>query len=193
LAVTPKVTTYFDDAVRSYAELYGHYAFRNFGIAGDAVVAFVGPCDVRDSALVDLADRAAGEEIVAAAMLHFIIEHFGVGLAEAVWRQRLFAAIVFEEMKRRVPAAPLRRAGDDVFVGENKLTVSIATVAATSALIHFGVNVDGRGAPLTVADLSSLGVGAEAFGKDVMGRYAAEVAGVAAATYKVRGLCSKDT
>lgn len=183
------ITTHFDDTERPYTELYGHFAFKNFGITGDAAVAFVGPCDVAGERLVDLADERAGETIKAARMLHFVVEHFGVPLAEAVWRQRLFAAIVRDEVAARAPEASVLRKGDDVFAEGGKLTVSIATVSPTSALIHFGVNVDGAGAPVAVADLQSLGIDAPELASAVLNSYAADVEGARAAACKVKGVC----
>lgn len=185
----PPVTTHFDDTERPYTELYGHFALKNFGIAGDAAVAFIGPCDVEGERLVDLADKHAGEKITAARMLHFIVEHFGVPLAEAVWRQRLFAAIVCEEVSARAPKASVRREGDDVFADDGKLTVSIATVSPTSALVHFGVNVDGSGAPVAVADLKSFGIDARELASAVLARYAVEAESARAAACKVKGVC----
>jgi hypothetical protein len=183
------VKTHFERNERAYTELYGHFALKNFGVAGDAIVAFVGPCDVGTDNLVDLADQRAGARIVAARMLHFVVEHFGLALAEAVWRQRLLAAIVLEEVRQRAPQAPLRREGDDVYAGGGKLTVSIATLSPTSAIIHFGVNVDGAGAPIEVSDLGRLGVNAEELATVVMSRYADEVDRFVEALGKVRGIC----
>lgn len=183
------VKTYFERTERPYTELYGHFALTNFGVAGDAVVAFVGPCDVRTENLVDLEDARAGASIVAARMLHFVVEHFGLPLAEAIWRQRLLAAIVLEEVRRRTPQARLRREGDDVYAGDGKLTVSIATSSPTSAIIHFGVNVDGAGAPVEAADLKGLNVDAEELAAAVMSRYVDEVDRFVEALSKVRGVC----
>lgn len=183
------IKTHFDAAERPYTELYGHYAFKNFGISGDAIVAFIGPCEVRGEDLVDLADRRAGAEIVAARMLHFVVEHFGAALGEVIWRQRVLAAIVFEEVLKRAPDAALRREGDDVYVGDGKLTVSVATVSPTSALVHLGVNVDGSGAPVRVCDLGALGIDAAEFAVAVVKRYAAEVESFVEALSKVRGVC----
>lgn len=185
----PFVKTYFDHAERLYTELYGHFALKNFGVAGDAIVAFIGPCDVGTENLVDLEDQRAGAKIVAARMLHFVVEHFGLALAEAIWRQRLLAAIVLEEVRQRAPQGPLRREGDDVYAGDGKLTVSIATSSPTSAVIHFGVNVDGTGAPVEVSDLGRLGVDAEELAMSVMSRYADEVDRFVQALSKVKGIC----
>ena len=183
------IITYFERTERPYTELYGHFALKNFGVAGDAIVAFVGPCDVRTENLVDLEDARASATIVAARMLHFVVEHFGLALAEAIWRQRLLAAVVLEEVRRRAPEAPLRREGDDIYAGDGMLTVSIATSSPTSAIIHFGVNVDGAGAPVEVADLGGLNVDAEELAAAVMSRYADEVDRFVEALSKVRGVC----
>ncbi len=183
------VKTYFDQTERPYTELYGHFALKNFGVDGDAIVAFVGPCDVATDNLVDLEDQRAGATIVAARMLHFVVEHFGLALAEAIWRQRLLAAIVLEEVRQRAPQAPLRREGDDVYAGDGKLTVSVATSSPTSAVIHFGVNVDCTGAPVEVSDLGRLGVDAEELAVSVMSRYADEVDRFVRALSKVKGIC----
>ncbi len=183
------IKTHFDRAERAYTKLSGHFALEEFDILGDSIVAFVGACDVRTNNLVDLADKRAGATIAAARMLHFIVEHFGLALAEAIWRQRVLAAVVMEELLKRAPGAPLRREGDDLYVGEGKLTVSIATLAPTSALIHFGVNVDGTGAPVEVFDLRRLGVDAEELATAVMSRYVDEVQSFVEALSKVRGLC----
>jgi hypothetical protein len=183
------IKTHFDRIDRAYKELYSHFALKNYGIAGDAVVAFVGPCDVRQENLVDLADRRAGAKIVAARMLHFVVEHFGITLAEAVWRQRVLAAIVLEEVQKRAPRTPFRREGDDVYAGDGKLTVSVATSSLTSALIHLGVNVDGAGAPVKVSDLRYLNVDVDDLANAVLERYADEVGRFVEALGKVRGVC----
>jgi hypothetical protein len=183
------IKTYFDSAERAYTKLFGHFALAEYGISGDAIVAFIGPCDVRTDNLVDLADKRAGATIAAAKMLHFVVEHFGPTLAETVWRQRVLVAIVLEELLKRAPHAPLRREGDDVYVGDGKLTVSIATSTPTSTLIHLGVNVDGAGAPVKVSDLRQLTVDAEELAAAVMSRYADEVERFVEALSKVRGLC----
>jgi len=184
-----EVKTHFDRVERPYQELYSHFAFKNYGVTGDAAVAFIGPCDVSTENLVDLADRRAGAKIVAARMLHFIVEHFGITLAEAIWRQRVLAAIVLEEVQKRAVGTALRREGDDVYAGDGKLTVSIATSSLTSALIHFGVNVDGAGAPVKVADLRRLNVDAGDLATAVLERYADEVGRFVEALGKVRGVC----
>ncbi|MCP4230552.1 MAG: DUF366 family protein, partial [bacterium] len=123
------IETIFRDEEKAYTELYAHYAYRNFGIRGDSVVAFVGPCEVNREQLIDLEDRFADRYIKAASMLHLIVEQFGVNLDDIVTRQRLLIMLVAEIIKRRAPQADLARKSDDIFVGSGKLSVSIATVS----------------------------------------------------------------
>ena len=111
-------------------------------------------CDVSGDDLVDLADRAAGEYIKAAMMLHFVVEHFATDLLTAVRHQRLLCAVLCEYLNARLYAHVLRRDGDDIYMGEGKLTVSIATVSPVSALIHLGINIDATGAPVKTAELA---------------------------------------
>jgi hypothetical protein len=150
-------------------------------------VAFIGPCDVESDEVVDMEEVLSGEPIRSASMVHFIVEHFGPGLEEAVLRSRLLASLAFE---RLVGAAgtPLRRRGDDLYVGEKKLSVSVATVTPVSVKIHFGVNVVGEGAPVEAAGLAELGVDPEAFARALLEDYAAEMEGVRGARAKVRGV-----
>ena len=69
------------------AELRSHWLLNTLGMQGDAIVAFVGPCDVALSEMVDLEDVAANESIRSALMLHFIAEHFDHDLERMVLRR----------------------------------------------------------------------------------------------------------
>jgi hypothetical protein len=185
--MTERIKTYFHEGELAYTELYPHFAYKNFGVEGDSIVSFVGPCDVSGDDLVDLADKVAGTYIKAAKMLHFVVEHFTMDLLTAVRHQRLLCAVLYEYLNGRSPGAGLRRDGDDIYVGEGKLTVSIATVSPVSALIHLGVNIDAAGAPVTTADLSwFVNLKTEEVATGVMERYAYEVDGIHAAAAKVR-------
>lgn len=183
------LTTHVAKEELSYNFLRSHFALANFGIYGDAAVAFVGSCDISGSALVDLEDNAAGAIIRAAKMLHFIIEHFSMPLQEAVCRQRLFIAILNEEIRDLSPGTVLRRDGDDLYVEGRKLSVSIATVSPTSAVIHVGLNVDATGAPVPTVALPELGVPTEELARRALARYAEEDSAIRRAVAKVKGIC----
>lgn len=140
--------------------LQSHWIYRNFGLLGEAVVAFVGPCDVPIENMVDLEDVRHDDAIYSQNMLHFLIELFGVPLREGVTLQRLFIAILQAKIQECLDAQgnpiSLRRFGDDIFVNDTqKLSVSICTVSPTSSIIHTGLNIESEGAPVEAAGLGS--------------------------------------
>ncbi len=109
-------------------------------VQDDSIIAFRGACDVKIEHMIDLEDKKAHESIISPDMLHFIIEHFDSTDLKLVYaRQRLFTAIVFETLTAR--GISVRREGDDLFVNNKKLTVSIASTSVVSQKIHFGINV----------------------------------------------------
>lgn len=169
-------------------ELRSHFIRERAGIETDGLIAFVGGCSVRGDALVDLEDAGRVSSIEAASMLHFIGEHFAIGLREANLRLRLFAAIIKETIDGTEAGAEIVRSGDDLFVGDRKLTVAICTLSPVSALMHFGVNIDPAGAPVPAIGLEELGIDAEGFARLVMDRYRAECESIEIALRKVRGV-----
>ena len=136
--------------------LANHWIYKNFGILGDAIVAFVGPCEVPLDNMVDLEDVLHDDSIYSIEMLHFVVEIFGAGLREGVLIQRLFSAIMQHRLNDLLGEHRIERRGDDLFVDQTKkLSVSICTLSPTSILIHAGFNVDGTGAPVEAAGLTS--------------------------------------
>jgi hypothetical protein len=134
-------------------ELSNHWIYRNFGILGDAVVAFVGPCEVDCTRMVDLEDVLNDDYIYSKKMLNFIVEIFGIPLQDGVLLQRLFSSIIQDRINGLCQEANIRRRGA-------KLSVSICTLSPTSILIHTGLNIDPQGAPVEAAGLASdLGLG----------------------------------
>lgn len=171
------------------SQLRSLYAYMNHGLQGDSIIAWRGPCDVTPEHMVDGEDLRAKSEIRGAEMIHFIIEKFDCSLLAAVALQRLLATIVkdvlLEQAGGKTPALELRRDGDDLFAGERKLSISIATVSPVSALIHFAVNVVNAGTPVPTLALEDLGVEANDFADTVMNRFRAEVMTIKDATQKV--------
>jgi hypothetical protein len=157
-----------------------------FGLEGEALVAWLGPCHVATEHLVDLEDVAAGAEIYAELMLHFLAEHPGDDLLVTVCRQRLLVAAALEILRGLTPAAPVRRVGDDLYSGDRKLSVSIATRSPRSGLIHLGVNVDPGGAPVPALGLAEMGVDPADFARRLLAAYAQEMAEIEHARHKVR-------
>jgi uncharacterized protein len=150
--------THFVDTIMPYTgeALSNHWAYRNFGILGDSIVAFAGPCDVGKQSMVDLEDVLNDDFIYSPHMLHFIVELFGPTLREGVLLQRLFVSILENRLNAELEQAAIQRRGDDLFFkSSKKLSVSICTLSPTSVLIHTGLNIDSAGAPVEAAGLIS--------------------------------------
>lgn len=171
-------------------ELAPHWIYKNFHLQGDAIVAFLGECEVKLTEMVDIEDVINNEPIYSKLMLNFIIEHFNIGLVEGVTRQRLLICIIKEEIEKLLNSQcpSLTRRGDDIFVNEKKLSVSIATKSPTSVLIHVGINVDPTGAPVDAIGLNSLKITEiNKFAEDVMLNYSQEIHDIILASTKVTG------
>lgn len=170
------------------SQLAPHWIYKNFKIQGDAIVAFVGECEVKLTEMVDIEDVINNEPIYSKYMLSFITEQFNVELVEGVFRQRLLVTCIKEALERR--GFFVRRNGDDLFVNDKKLSVSIATKSMTSVLIHTGLNILSDGAPIPVSSLGSdLGIeDIKEFAQEIMQKYSDEIEDIILASTKVRGV-----
>ena len=170
------------------SQLVPHWIYKQFGIQGDAIVAFTGECKVDLTEMVDIEDVINNEPIYSKSMLSFITEQFNVDLREGVFRQRLLINIIKELLEER--GIFVIRNGDDLIIDNKKLSVSIATKSTTSILIHTGLNIISDGAPVVASGLTSeLGIeDIENFAQEVMQRYSDEIDDIILATTKVRGV-----
>ena len=170
------------------SQLHPHWIYRNFKLQGDAIVAFMGECEVKLTEMVDIEDVINNEPIYSKSMLSFITEQFNVNLVEGVFRQRLLICIIKEELEKR--GIFVVRKGDDLMIDNKKLSVSIATKSQTSILIHTGLNIDSTGAPVCASGLTSeLGiVDIRELAKTIMKRYSDELDDIVLASTKVRGV-----
>ena len=169
-------------------QLAPHWIYKNFKIQGDSVVAFIGECEVKLTEMVDIEDVINNEPIYSKLMLSFISEQFNINLVEGVFRQRLLICTIKEALEKR--GFIIKREGDDLFFNNKKLTVSIATKSQTSILIHTGINIDSKGAPVNAAGLTSdLGIDdIENFAVEIMEKYSNEIDDIIMASTKVRGV-----
>jgi hypothetical protein len=160
------------------------WAYRELGLQGDSLVAFLGACEIPFDHMVDLEDVRRRSRIASPLMLHFIAEHFDRDLEKAVLRQRLLAAIVRDLLGGRV-----RREGDDLFVQGGKLSISIATLTPVSSKIHFGINVVRElGVDVPTRGLRDLKVRPVPFAKRVLSEFARQMEGILDARTRVRGV-----
>ena len=182
----------FIDTLESYdgSQLVSLRNYLKHQLLGDSIVAWIGPCDVKVDHMVDGEDLLAGAEIRGELMLHFIVELFDSSLFAAVGLQRLLAGMVKDVVqltsKESNLTAALRRDGDDVYSGDNKLSISIATQSPTSSLIHFAVNIVNRGTPVPTISLQEFNLDAKTLAVEVMHRFCGEIASIREATKKVR-------
>ena len=170
------------------SQLAPHWIYKNFKLQGDAIVAFIGECEVKLTEMVDIEDVINNEPIYSKLMLSFITEQFGVELVEGVFRQRLLICIIKELLEEH--GVFVVRNGDDLMINNRKLSVSIATKSTTSILIHTGLNILSEGAPVKASGLTSeLGIeDVREFALEVMKRYSEEIEDIKLASTKVRGV-----
>ena len=155
------------------SQLAPHWIYKNFKIQGDAIVAFCGECEVKLTEMVDIEDVINNEPIYSKYMLSFITEQI---------------CCIKEALEKR--GFKVRRSGDDLFVNDKKMSVSIATKSLTSILIHTGVNILSEGAPIPVSALKSdLGIeDIKEFAIEIMKNYSEEIDDIVLASTKVRGV-----
>lgn len=171
-------------------QLASLWAFRRFGLQGDSIVSFQGPCQVELSEMVDLADVRDNAPIYSENMLHFIVEHFDQDLEKAIVRQRLLIAIIKDAVVQFTGAA-MRREGDDLYCENKKLSVSIATLTPVSTMIHTGLNILSDNVPVPAVGLTDLGLtdrDVPDVGAVICELYARECCGIRMARCKVRGV-----
>ena len=168
------------------SELKPLYSYVNHQVHGDSIVSFIGSCDVILEHMVDAEDFVVKAQIKSDKMLHFIIEIFGQTLMTGVALQRLFAPIVQNFLLEKDHT--LRRSGDDLYLNDKKLSVSIASISPVSVMIHFGINVGNEGTPVATCALNDFGIEPSPFAIEIMKRFTCEYESIQAATQKVRPL-----
>ena len=111
------------------------WAFQEFGIYGSSIVTWIGPVNITPDNLKDFAD--VGLEIKSNNMVNFICEFFDQQPREILTEYGVATT----------------REGDDIFVDNRKLSISIASVSLSSAKIHFALNLEDKGTPDDVATI----------------------------------------
>ena len=130
------------------------WAFQEFGIYGSSIITWIGPVNITPGNLKDFAD--VGLEIKSDNMVNFICEFFDQqppNMRVAYLRQRLLV-MIFREILTEYGIKTTRE-GDDIFVDNRKLSISIASVSLSSAKIHFALNLEDKGTP---SDVDTIGL-----------------------------------
>ncbi|RYZ65978.1 MAG: DUF366 family protein [Proteobacteria bacterium] len=173
-------------------QLKSLHAYLTYGVLGNSVISWVGPCNITFEHMVDGEDLIAGAKIEGAEMLHFIIEIFDRDLFSGVALQRLFTSIIRDYLQNAAQATlgkdVLERDGDDIFWDTRKLNISIAAKSPVSTMIHCAVNCTNRGTPVATCSLEDLKLQASKVATDVMVLLQREFESISKATQKVRPL-----
>lgn len=172
-------------------QLKPHWIFKHFGIQGDAVVAFVGGCNVTVERMVDLADVRDNKPIFSRSMLHIVGEFFDGDLTRTILMQRLLVSLAQQELLFRLeqPGKPsIVRGGNDLFDDGSKLSVSIATVSPVSTLLHFGINISSEGTPVKTKGLADYKIEPASFARALLESFRDEIETVRLARAKVRAV-----
>lgn len=164
------------------------FNYLEYGVLGDSIVGWVGACDVPDEHMIDGEDLRASSVIKGDEMLHFVLELFQFPLLSAIALQRLMGEILIEKISQKASEKPdLKRKGDDVYWGDKKLNISIATSSNTSSLIHFAFNLTNDGTPVSTCCLKDFGIeDSKGFAQEFMEAVKTEVEGIQRALMKVR-------
>lgn len=168
-------------------QLRSHFIYENFDLGGDAIISFIGNCNVKQH-MVDLADKKNKEFISSDLMLHFLVEHFDLDLEKTILRKRLLISMMMEEISGMTGKSVFVRNGNGLYDKEKKLTVAVATASNVSTLIHAGINITSKGAPVPVSSLKEHGIDPRGLAEKVMKRYSDEMESVRVSRSKVKGV-----
>jgi len=123
----------------------------------DYIVSFIGNADVTFDGMCDRDDLNTEAPFIKGYMLHFIAEFKNTTLQEMMLYQRLFARIVYDELRSSTICSQLRITGNDIYVGDRKLSVGIATSTITNTqIMHYALNITKGDCPLDVEYLSRI-------------------------------------
>lgn len=122
------------------------WAFQEFGVKDSTIVSWVGPMNILGDNLIDYED--VGVDIKGNLMLNFIVEHFDEqpgNLKLAYHRQRMLVMITRDKLLDY--GIRTTQDGDDIFIDNKKLSVSIATASISTMKMHFALNITTEGTP----------------------------------------------
>lgn len=162
------------------------YSYIHHKVHGNSIVSFQGNCDVSLENMVDAEDFVVSAKIQSNKMLHFIIEIFGQNLTATVALQRLLVSMAQNILLEK--GAKLTRSGDDLYLDDKKLSVSIASCSAVSSMIHLGLNISNEGTPVKTCSLKDFTIDAKAFGQELIQKFSEEYISIVEATQKVKPL-----
>ncbi len=181
-------TLWIDQTIKyDGTQLRSLYAYLEHNLLGNSVIAFRGACDVNFDHMVDGEDLLQRAQICGSDMLHFIFEIFDEKLISGVLIQRLFASMVQNKILQKYKnQILLKREGDDLYLDDRKLSISIAARSPQSILIHFAMNISNEGTPVKTCSLEDLKIEPVDFAKELLKDFSEEYQNIQQATWKVK-------
>ena len=168
------------------------WGYKRCGILGDCVIVFRGGMDVSEECMKDCEDIRGKSKITGDDVLHLIVERFDSpgNMFISYLLQRLL--VISGQAVLNMYGIETTRSGDDLYIADEKLTVSIATASITSEKMHLGINVTTSGTPKGVAitSLTSLGIEPDeslSIGRDIGDMFSRETLGILKDVVKTRG------
>lgn len=168
------------------SQLKPHFIYKSTNLIGDAAVSFIGPCDIPYTYMVDLEDVLNKDAIYSKNMLHFIFEFF----SKSIYFGVLFQNAIISEIQNELldHNINIEKKGDDLYLKNKKLSISIATVSIVSCLIHVGINIDSKGTPVKTVSLNDLKIDVDIFRKKILNRVDKEYRRIILASSKVKAV-----
>jgi hypothetical protein len=148
--------------------------------------------DVSEARMKDCEDLRGKTKITGDDVLHLIVERFDSpgNIFISYLLQRLL--VISAQAVLNMYGIETARTGDDLYIADEKLTVSIATASITSEKIHLGINVTTIGTPkgIAITSLTSCGIEPDeslSIGRDIAEMFSRETLGILKDVVKTRG------
>jgi uncharacterized protein len=166
------------------SQLAPHWIYKNYNTIGDVAACFIGPCDIPYKFMVDIEDIINKDTIFSNEMLHFVVEIFNKNIMFSV----LFQNIIISLIQNVLLSYNINvvKKGDDLFVNDKKLSISIATASIMSALIHIGINIDSNNTPVKTISLNDLNIDINSFKNNILYEVNSEYKRIILASSKVK-------
>ncbi len=137
------------------SQLRRAFIHEKYGVQGKAILVTQGPMNVNPENTVDTEDISS--EIKGDDVLHILVDDPTVVDPIAAGLQQRLLVFVTKEILEDATGKKLRRDGDDLYLDDRKLTVSVFKPAGPGSLIHLGINVTTEGVPVKASSLRDLG------------------------------------
>jgi len=166
-------------------QLHSLFAYDNYNILGDSIIAFIGACDISLKETVDLETQKARKYSYVPKMLHFLCEHFEVDVEKAILRSYLLLDIAKDILNEKLGTNQIKRVFNELYDGESRVAISMATSSPVSSLIYVGVHIVPP-TDIPAKGLEDYQIDPLEFGNLVLERYAKDAERINQMRYRTR-------